>query len=299
MTDGTTHRVGLIGESLRLSLARAVHEREAHALGLDYRYRVLDVDDDARHADLGVTIARLVDEGYRGINVTHPFKKAVVPLMDELSPDARALGAVNTVVFADRRLIGHNTDWFGFARAFETELGDVPRRRVVQLGAGGAGVAVAHAMLRAGVEGLVLLGRNTVAAEASADALRRIHPAAAVRVDRIAALGDHLGTADGVVNATPVGMPAHPGTPVPAELLRRDLWVDDIVYQPMTTELLRDARAAGCRISSGGGMFVYQAAENLRLFTGVRPDPARMLAHLREIAESGTQGVSPGAADLR
>lgn len=293
MTDGTTHRVGLIGAGLRLSLARAVHEREARALGLDYRYRVLDVD--PRHADLGATIARLVEGGYRGINVTHPFKKAVVPLVDELSPDAKALGAVNTVVFADGRLIGHNTDWFGFARAFEAELGDVPRRRVVQLGAGGAGVAVAHAMLRAGVEGLVLLGRDTVAAEASADALRRIHPAAAVRVDRIAALGDHLGTADGVVNATPIGMPAHPGTPVPAELLRQDLWVDDIVYQPMTTELLRDARAAGCRTSGGGGMFVYQAAENLRLFTGVRPDPARMLAHLREIVESGTQGVLAGS----
>ena len=295
MTDDTTHRVGLIGAGLRLSLAGAVHEREARALGLDYRYRVLDVDDDPRHADLGATIARLVEEGYRGINVTHPFKKAVVPLLDELSPDARALGAVNTVVFADGRLTGHNTDWFGFARAFGTELGDVPRRRVVQLGAGGAGVAVAHAMLRAGTEELVLLGRNTVAAEASADALRRIHPAATVHVDRDAGLGDHLGSADGVVNATPIGMPAHPGTPVPAGLLRPDLWVDDIVYQPMTTELLRDARAVGCRTVGGGGMFVYQAAENLRLLTGVRPDPDRMLAHLREIVESGTQGKLAGS----
>jgi shikimate dehydrogenase len=294
MANESTYLVGLIGADLRLSLARVVHEEEGRELGVDYRYRVLDVHEDPSHGDLGATLARLREEGYRGVNVTHPFKKAVVPLLDELSPYAAALGAVNTVVFTDGRMIGHNTDWYGFARSFELELGGVARRKVVQLGAGGARVAVGHALLRAGVEDLLLVGRKASSAEAGADSLRRIHPTAMIRTDTVATLADHLGSADGLVNATPTGMPAHPGSPVPTELVRRDLWVNDIVYMPMETALLRDARAAGCRTVGGGGMFVYQAAETFRLFTEISPEPERMLAHLQRIVESGSQGTSTG-----
>jgi shikimate dehydrogenase len=295
MTNHSTHLVGLIGADLGLSLARIVQEQEARELGVDYHYRVFDAHDDAAHADLATTLAWLREQGYRGTNVTHPFKKTVVALLDELSPDAEALGAVNTVVFSrDGRMLGHNTDWYGFARSFQVDLADAGRRKVVQLGAGGAGVAVAHALLRAGAKDLVLLSRNAASAEASADSLHRIHSRATIRTDHLAALADHLPAADGLVNATPIGMPAHPGSPVPAELLRRDLWVHDIVYMPMKTALLREARAAGCSTVDGGGMFVHQAAENFRLFTGIRPDPRRMLRHLRRIVESGSQGAPVG-----
>jgi len=294
MTNTSTYLAGLIGADLGLSLARVVQEQEARELGVDYRYRVFDLHDDPAHGDLGTTLTRLREKGYRGTNVTHPFKRAVVPLLDELSPDAEALGAVNTVVFSDGRMLGHNTDWYGFARSLEADLADAARKKVVQLGAGGAGVAVAHALLRAGVEDLVLLSRKASSAEVTADSLRRIHPSATIRTDSLTALANHLGSADGLVNTTPVGMPAHPGSPVPTELLRRDLWVHDIVYMPMETVLLRDAGAAGCSTVGGGGMFVYQAAENFWLFTGIRPDPRRMLRHLRRIVESGSQGAPVG-----
>ncbi|MDT5046154.1 MAG: shikimate dehydrogenase [Mycobacterium sp.] len=283
------YQVALIGSDLSLSLAKVIHERAARELGLDAVYRVLDVRDDPSHADLSGTLARLQREGYLGTNITHPFKKSVIAELDGLSEDAQALGAVNTVVFTDGKRIGHNTDWYGFARSLDTWLGQVDKRTVVQLGAGGAGVAVAHALLRAGVENLILLGRDPGRTAASADALLRVHPSATIRADTLDELPGYIGSADGLVNATPMGMPAHPGSPVPASLLDARLWVHEVVYQPLQTELMRQARAAGCLTVGGEHMFVHQAQENFRLFTGIQPSPQRMLAHLKEIVEARAQ----------
>ena len=289
MNTPRAYQVGLIGSDLSLSLAKVIHERAANALGLDLTYRVFDVKGNPSHGDLSATLARLQHEDYLGTNVTHPFKKTVIAQLDELSPDAQALGAVNTVVFTDGRRIGHNTDWYGFARSLETLLGQVDKGTVVQLGAGGAGVAVAHALLQSGVQELILLGRNPDMTAASADALLRIHPGATVRPDTLDTLPGYIHRADGLVNATPMGMPAHPGSPVPPGLLHPQLWVHEVVYQPLETELMRQARAAGCPTVGGEHMFVYQAAENFRLFTGVQPGPEGMLAHLKEIVESRAQ----------
>jgi len=198
-------------------------------------------------------------------------------------------GTVYIPTVAHNQSYWDNADWYGFARSFETMLGQVDKGTVVQLGAGGAGVAVAHALLQVGVQDLILLGRNRTRTAASADALLRMHPSAVVRPDTLDTLAAYIGGADGLVNATPMGMPAHPGSPVPTELLDPRLWVHEVVYQPLETELVRQARAAGCLTVGGEHMFVYQAVENFRLFTGIRPGPERMLAHLKEIVEARAQ----------
>lgn len=285
--------VGLLGSDLRLSLAKVIHETEAKELGLDYHYNVFDVEENAEFGDLPVTLAQLRRSGYRGTNITHPFKQSVIPHLDALAPDANQLGAVNAVVFNAGRSTGHNTDWYGFARSVQVHLGDARKQKVVQLGAGGAGVAVAHALLRSGVEELILLGRDPIRTAASAQSLHRIHPHATVRPGRVDELADHIGTADGVVNTTPVGMPAHPGSPVAVELLHPGLWVHDIVYMPLETQLMQDARHVGCLTVGGEYMFVYQAAENVRLFTGFEPNVDRMLAHLHRIVVAGTSESTP------
>jgi shikimate dehydrogenase len=285
-------RVGLLGLDLDLSLSRDLHEGEGRALGLDYRYDVFDARRNPEFSDVGAILARARAEGYRGINVTHPFKRTAVSHVDELAPDARVLNAVNTVVFEGDSAVGHNTDWYGFAESIDKNLGSVPRRSVLQLGAGGAGVAVAHALLRSGVQKLVLLDVDQIRAGAVARLLRAAHDRGAIVIAAVDDARRWLGTVDGLVNTTPVGMPARPGSPVPAELLRPDLWVHDIVYMPLETELMRAARAAGCLTVGGGDMLVSQAAKGLELFTGLAPDVGRMEQHLRRLIAERSQFAS-------
>ena len=282
---------GLIGSGIGPSLTPPLHEQEGQELGLRYVYRRFDLDELGLPPEsIGDLVAAARTAGYDGVNVTHPCKQLVIPHLDDLSPDAAALGAVNTVVFTDGRAVGHNTDWSGFARAFDRGLPDAAMSDVVLLGAGGAGAAVAHALLTLGTERLTVLdvdgGRATELAGALA---RRFGP------DRAAAASDvatALATADGLVHATPTGMAAHPGLPLPAQLLRPDLWVADIVYRPLETELVRTARAAGCRVLDGGGMAVFQAVDAFRLFPGLEPDSERMLAHFRTLV--GASGARIG-----
>jgi shikimate dehydrogenase len=206
----------------------------------------------------------------------------VIPLLHDLSPDARALGAVNTVVLRDGRRIGHNTDCSGFAEGFRRGLPGVPRGRVVQLGAGGAGAAVAHALLAEGVGALSISDVDAARARAlAADLGARFRDGRAEACTDLAAA---MAAADGLVNCTPVGMAKLPGMPLPGQLLRRALWVAEIVYFPLETELLRTARALGCQTLDGGGMAVFQAAGAFRLFTGIAPDAGRMLRHFAEMS---------------
>jgi shikimate dehydrogenase len=255
-----------------------LHEREGAEQGLAYVYKLIDID------ALGLTTAVLPELltaakrfGFAGLNVTHPCKQAIIPLLDDLDPDARALGAVNTVVFERGRAIGHNTDWWGFAEAFKRELPDVPRARVVQFGAGGAGAAVAHALLTLGVGTLGIVDTDIARAEQlAADLCGRFGEGRAVAARDVAAA---VNAAEGIVNTTPVGMDKYPGLPLDAGLLRRDHWVADIIYFPLETALLRHARGLGSRTMSGGGMAVFQAVGAFRLFTGIEPDPERMTRH--------------------
>ncbi|GAA3881109.1 shikimate dehydrogenase [Streptomyces lacrimifluminis] len=280
--------VGLIGSGIGPSLSPALHEREADRQGLRYLYRLIDIDTLGVGAEAAGDLVRAArDLGYDGLNITHPCKQLVIEHLDGLDPQAEALGAVNTVVFEDGRAIGHNTDVTGFAASFARGLPDAPLERVVQLGAGGAGAAVAHATLTLGA------GRVTVvdalpdrAADLAASLNRHFGAgrATAATPDRLAALIGRTGGIDGLVHATPTGMAAHPGLPFPAELLHPGLWVAEVVYRPLETELLRTARAMGCATLDGGGMAVFQAADAFRLFTGREPDTTRMLDDIAELA---------------
>ncbi|MEU6039210.1 shikimate dehydrogenase [Actinomadura sp. NPDC047616] len=276
-------RYGLIGSGIAASLSPPLHEAEGAHHGLDLSYDLIDVEDPGTPADLGRLLGDAESSGFAGLNITHPFKQEVIPHLDRLSPQAADIGAVNTVVFDGGRRIGHNTDALGFAESFRQGLPGAPTRHVVQLGAGGAGAACAYAQLSAGT------GRLTVA---DPDAARRTELvrafAARFGADRITGispddLGEALASADGVVNASPVGMRAHPGTPMPVDLLRPGLWLVDIVYMPLDTPLLQAARSRGLRTIGGAGMCVFQAAAAFELITGLPPDTGRMLGHLRSL----------------
>ncbi|MCB5176935.1 shikimate dehydrogenase [Microvirga lenta] len=273
---------GLVGAGIQASRTPALHEREGAEQGLRYVYKLIDLE--ALSLDAGILPEILTAAqrfGFAGLNITYPCKQTVIPLLDGLSPDAEALGAVNAVVLKDGRRIGHNTDWWGFAESFRRELPDVRRDRVVQFGAGGAGAAVAHALLTLGGGQVFIIDTYEERAEGLAAALRKRfgHDRAVANPTPAEAVAG----ADGVVNTTPVGMAKYPGMAVPADLLRPELWVADIVYFPLETELLRAARAHGCRTMAGGGMAVFQAVGAFRLFTGKEPDAARMLRHFQEM----------------
>ncbi|MGG5288981.1 shikimate dehydrogenase [Pseudomonas shirazensis] len=269
---------GLIGRGIQASRTPALHEHEGDAQSLRYLYRLIDADqlglEDSALPDL---LAAAQRTGFTGLNITFPFKQAILPLLDELSDEARGIGAVNTVVFKDGKRIGHNTDCLGFAEGFRRGLGDVNKRLVVQMGAGGAGAAVAHALLAEGVEQLVLFEVDVARGQALVDNLNERFGAgrAALGGDLAAILAD----ANGLVNTTPVGMAKLPGTPLPVELLHPRLWVAEIIYFPLETALLRHARALGCRTLDGGNMAVFQAVKAFELISGRVADASRMQAH--------------------
>jgi shikimate dehydrogenase len=272
--------VGLIGTGIQGSRTPAMHEKEGAAQGLRYVYKLIDLETLGLGTDALAELIKAAERmGFAGLNITHPCKQSVIPLLDDLSDDARALGAVNTVVLKDGKRIGHNTDWFGFAENFKRSLPDAPRDHVVQLGAGGAGSAVAHAALTCGIKKLTIIDVAADRAESVAEGLAARLGRDRVSVAAPAEVAAVITSANGLINTTPIGMAKYPGLPLPAGLLKPDLWVAEIIYFPLETELLRTARALGCRTLDGGGMAVFQAVEAFRLFTGINPDAERMLQH--------------------
>jgi shikimate dehydrogenase len=213
--------------------------------------------------------------GFAGLNITFPCKQQVIPLLHELSADARSLQSVNTVVFQNGRRIGHNTDWWGFAENFRRGMPDVARERVVLVGAGGAGSAVGYAALQLGAQALEVHDVDAARAATLAARLAELFPDR--KVSTVENISRSLAAADGLIHASPTGMAKLPGLPVPADCLRPPLWIAEVVYVPLETELLRVARQNGCRTLDGGGMAVFQAVMAFELFCGRKPDAERML----------------------
>jgi len=267
--------IGLIGAAIGLSRAPVLHQSEAAAHGLTGIYRLIDLDAlGLGPDDLPGLLTAAERFGFAGLNITYPCKQAVIAHLTELSPHAEALGAVNTVVLRDGRRIGHNTDWSGYAESFRAGLPGASLDRVTQFGTGGAGSAVAYALLMLGVRRLALVDTDPARAAALAGQLGSRFGAERVHLAEDAEAS--VRTADGIVNTTPVGMAKFPGTPFPARWLAARQWVSEIVYFPLETELLAEARRRGCRTLDGSGMNVHQAAEAFALFTGLRADAARM-----------------------
>ena len=273
---------GLIGAGISRSLTPAMQEEEARQHGLRLHYQLIDLDrggDGAEALPMLLAAARIM--GFAGLNVTYPCKQAVVGLLDELSDEARAIGAVNTVVNHDGRLTGHNTDGSGWRRGFESALPDADLSRVVLLGAGGAGSAIAHALLRMRTGQVSIFDRAPGKARTLAKELAPVYGNERVAwTDDIAV---PMATATGLVHATPTGMVKLPGMPLPAQLLRPDCWVAEVVYFPMETELLKAARALGCATVDGGTMAVGQAIGAFELFTGLKADAQRVKAHFARL----------------
>jgi shikimate dehydrogenase len=239
-----------------------MHEREGRALGLQVFYQLMDLN--GATEDLPNRLQAVQIAGFAGVNITHPCKQAVIPLLDDMSDEAQAIGAVNTVVFSKGRRHGYNTDSYGFAQSFRRGLAGARLDSVLLIGAGGAGSAVAHAVIGLGTRQLHVYDTDyeravRLAAKAGGLAVKALTPC------------------DGLIHATPTGMAGHPGMAVPRGLLRPEMWVAELVYFPRETELLKCARESGCRTLDGGGMAVFQAARAFELFTGVNPDEERML----------------------
>jgi shikimate dehydrogenase len=274
--------LGLVGEGIDRSLTPAMQEAEGRAHGLALAYRTIDASALGLGADdLAGVLTWAKRLGFDGLNVTHPFKQAVVPLLDDVSPDAHDLGAVNTVVLRDGHAVGHNTDASGYARALRTALPGVAGDNAVMVGTGGAGLAVGYALLSEGISHLSVYDVDPARSEAAAVRLaKRFGDDRVTAVDDVAAA---LSEADGLVNATPIGMHGHEGMPVDPSLVEARHWVSDVVYFPLETALIAHARALGCRVVPGGGMAVGQAIGAFELFTGRTADAARMTAHFLEL----------------
>jgi shikimate dehydrogenase len=268
---------GLIGQNIGASLTPAMHMAEGRAQGLPYIYRLIDIAERRLGLnDLPALLKGAVDLGFDGLNVTHPCKQAIIPLLDAIDPVAEAIGAVNTIRIAGGRTTGFNTDALGFSAGIRREIGGIDGQTVVQLGAGGAGAATAAAALTMDAADVTIFDVDPARAQALATRLSaRFGDRATAGADLPAALA----RADGLIHATPTGMAAHPGLPLDQALIRGDLWVAEIVYFPLETELLAVARAAGCRTIHGGIMAVHQAVGAFEIFTGIRPDADRMTRH--------------------
>ncbi len=272
--------LGLIGAGIQRSLSPALHEEEGRHHGLQVRYRLIDLDVLGVGSDALPGLLRdAVREGYRGLNITFPCKQAVMPLLDGLSEEARAIGAVNTVVITDGKLTGHNTDGPGWGWGFRRALPKADLSRVVLLGAGGAGAAVGYAALKLGVSELSIFDVDPARAAALAAGLGAQF--AGKKVVQAKDLKTAVQAATGLIHCTPTGMAGHPGMPLPEALLRPSMWVSEIVYVPLETELLKAARRAGCATADGGHMNVGQAIRGFKLFTGRDADAARMEACFR------------------
>lgn len=270
-------RLGLVGRGIALSRTPAMHEAEAAAQGLTCRYDLFDTEANAPESLTGI-VEGAEARGFAGLNVTFPYKQAVMPLLHDLSDAARRIGAVNTIVFRDGRRSGHNTDFWGFSESLRRGLPDAGLADVLLIGAGGAGAALAHALADMGAGRIRIADTRREAAAALAAAVGR-------GAETVENMAEAAAAADGIVNATPVGMAKLPGTPIDPDLIEPRHWVADIVYFPLETEFLRQARARGCRTLGGERMAVFQAVRAFELFTGRPADADRMQATFRRLGE--------------
>jgi shikimate dehydrogenase len=277
--------IGLIGGGIQRSLSPALQEEEAREQGLRLHYQLIDLDESRVGPEVLPELIRAVRIiGFAGLNVTFPCKQAVIPLLDSLSEEARAIGAVNTVVREGDRLVGHNTDGPGWAWGFQRALPNADLSRVVLLGAGGAGSACADAILRLGARELIVVDQDAGRARDLAGRLNAHLPGGRARASD---LKDAIEKASGLIHATPTGMLKIPGMPLDPALLRPSMWVSEVVYVPLETQLLKTARRIGCATMDGGHMNVGQATRGFKLFTGLEPDAARMEAHFRRLVTQG------------
>ena len=259
-----TRIFGVIGHPIGHSLSPVMQTAAFRALRLDALYEPFEVSPRVLSPVLrGLTLA-----GVEGLNVTVPLKEAILPLLDRVDPDARAIGAVNTIIIKNRRLTGYNTDGVGLRMALK-ELGWRPRPAcAVILGAGGAARAVAWELARIRGSCVIIANRHVRRAQTLARWLARAHPQVCVRAVPLGQVA--LEGVDLLVNATTVGMRVSDGALIDADRLRRGMLVYDLVYHRQTP-LVRAAHRRGCVAANGLSMLLYQGAASLRLWLHREP----------------------------
>lgn len=276
--------LGLIGASIQRSMSPALHEEEGRHHGLRVHYQLIDLAPAGAEVQMKALPELLHAAwlmGFTGLNITHPCKQSVIALLDGVSEEAQAIGAVNTVVRGAGGFVGHNTDASGWSWGFRRALPRADLTRVVLVGAGGAGAACADAVLRLGAGRLDIVDQDEGRAASLAESLNRRFEGAPARAN--GDLPAAMARASGLIHATPTGTANHPGLPFSASLLRPSMWISEVVYVPLETALLKAARATGCATMDGGCMNVGQAVGAFGLFTGLQADAARMEAHFRSM----------------
>jgi shikimate dehydrogenase len=277
-TRAKTTQLGLIGDNIADSKSPRLHELAGRLLGRPTAY------DRLVPKMLGLDFDEVFDQaradGYRGLNITYPYKERVVTRLRIDQPQVARLGACNTVIFDADGPRGFNTDWSGFMAAYQRAFGDAAPGAVCMIGAGGVGKAVAFGLIDLGMTELRLVERDLPKAEALAEALRAAAPGVRVTCTTAAAAG--AAGAAGLVNCTPVGMVGYEGTPLPREAMAGAAWAFDAVYTPVDTQFLRDAEAEGLKILSGYELYFYQGLHAIILFQGCEVEEAVLRQALKE-----------------
>lgn len=278
MSDATI-RLGLIGDNIARSQSPRLHVAAGRLCGLDVTYeRLIPAD---RGEDFETVFDRCLSEGFRGINITYPYKERVVSLLQVPDPAISAIGACNTVLFDRAPPSGYNTDYTGFVSAFREASPGATAGTVAMAGAGGVGKAVAFGLAALGCERLLIFDRDRAKAEALSSSLAAA--AFDMPVEIVPSIEEAVVAADGLVNCTPLGMVGYSGSAIPSALIGRQRWAFDAVYTPVETEFLCDARAAGLSIISGYELFFHQGVDAFRCFTGMEVDAVALRAVLAEL----------------
>ena len=273
-----TIRLGLIGDNIRRSQSPLLHVLAGRLSGLDVSYEPLIP------ADLGLDFEAVFDRcrngGFRGINITYPYKERVFRRLDVRQAGVRALGACNIAIFGADAPLGDNTDYSGFKSAFAETFPGASPGIVAMAGAGGVGKAVAFGLADLGASEIRLFDHDVSKAAALQDALAAAAPGLSVRL--AATIEEAAAAADGLVNCTPLGMGGYPGTAIPREAIAGQRWAFDAVYTPVNTQFLTAAASAGLATMSGYELFFHQGIDAFRIFTGHDVDQTELRAALAE-----------------
>ncbi|HPE61728.1 MAG TPA: hypothetical protein PLB10_15455 [Thiolinea sp.] len=267
-------KLGLLGNGIGRSRAKNLHELLGTLYGLDISYQPMDMAGRTRPVVIAEELQRCQEEGFRGVNVTHPYKREAFRCITPLPGFPSGLTSANTVLFDDGAMHGGNTDFSGFCRGYRSQFGeDSAAGRVLMLGTGGVGLAIAYGLTRLGATELVLYDKNPETAQVLLEQMQKT----GLKV-RLAwsDLITEMQEADGLINATPVGMFQYPGSPFPLEGFDKQQWAFDAVYTPEKTEFLQACRARGIATLSGFKLFLYQGLDAFEHFTGIAPDDAQV-----------------------
>lgn len=272
--------IGLIGQSISASRSPSLHNMLGELKKLPVSYELQELDSPAPEAFVE-RLNLIREKGFIGTNVTFPFKQVAVDSADEVNDAVKKVGSTNTLLLKDGKVCAFNTDYTGFIRGYKGRVGELKAGKVLMLGAGGVGRAVAFALFEVGATELFITDLNVDGAKSLVEALNEAGcKASFVAKDDVAAIAKSV---DGLVNCTPVGHYKTPGNPLAADCFGGQSWAFDAVYTPMDTEFLKASNAAGLKIVSGFDLFFYQAIDAFEIFTGEKVgDVSPVIQQFRE-----------------